>query len=58
MDVEKTLPEKHEHIVKCVLSRRQRRLYEEYISSNNTLRTLASGNVMGVMNCLMQLRKV
>ena len=57
-DVEKTLPDKHEHIVKCTLSRRQRRLYEEYISSSTTLKTLSSGNVMGVMNCLMQLRKV
>lgn len=57
-DVEKSLPDKHEHIVKCALSRRQRRLYEEYISSSTTLKTLSSGNVMGVMNCLMQLRKV
>ena len=57
-DVEKSLPEKREHIVKCVLSRRQRRLYEEYISSSSTMRTLSSGNVMGMMNCLVQLRKV
>lgn len=57
-EVEKTLPCKFEHVIKCQLSKRQRRLYEEYISANSTLQTLSSGNVMGVMNCLMQLRKV
>lgn len=57
-DVEKTLPRKHEHVVKCRLSRRQKRLYDEYMSSNETIRTMNSSNAMGVMNCLMQLRKV
>ncbi|MBI19997.1 MAG: hypothetical protein CMB73_05430 [Euryarchaeota archaeon] len=57
-DVEKSLPKKHEHVLKCPLSRRQRRLYEEYISSDGTLKTLSSGNMVGVMHCLMQLRKV
>jgi len=57
-DVEKSLPSKYEHVIRCPLSKRQRRLYEEYISSSDTVRTLSSGNVMGVMNCLMQLRKV
>jgi len=57
-EVETSLPTKHEHIVQCPLSRRQRRLYDEYIHSGETLKTLASGNVMSMMNCLMQLRKV
>jgi SNF2 family DNA or RNA helicase len=57
-DVEKQLPGKHEHVVKCRLSKRQRQLYEEYMSSGDTRATLASGNFLGIMNCLMQLRKV
>ncbi|KAL4459188.1 hypothetical protein ABPG75_014053 [Micractinium tetrahymenae] len=57
-DVEKQLPQKHEHVVYCRLSKRQRKLYEEYMASGNTRATLASGNFLGIMNCLMQLRKV
>eukprot|EP00959_Pyramimonas_sp_CCMP1952_P415291 8701823-Pyramimonas_sp.AAC.1 len=56
-DVEKQLPGKHEHIVKCRLSRRQRRLYEEYMASTETASTLGSGNLLGIINVLMQLRK-
>jgi hypothetical protein len=40
------------------LSKRQRQLYEEYMASGSTRATLASGNFLGIMNCLMQLRKV
>lgn len=57
-DVEKQLPGKHEHILYCRLSKRQRLLYEEYMSSGETRNTLASGNFLGIMSCLMQLRKV
>lgn len=57
-DVEKQLPEKHEHLIKCRLSKRQRQLYEEYVAQTETRNALASGNFMGIMNCLMQLRKV
>ena len=57
-DVEKQLPEKHEHLIKCRLSKRQRQLYEEYVAQTETRNVLASGNFMGIMNCLMQLRKV
>ena len=57
-DVERNLPEKKEHVIYCQLSRRQRRLYEEYISSSDTSTILGSGNLLGVINCLMQLRKV
>jgi len=57
-DVERSLPAKCEHIIKCRLSRRQKRLYDEYMSSHENIKTLASSNTLGVMNCLMQLRKV
>ena len=57
-DVEKQLPAKHEHVLRCKLSKRQRQLYEEYVSQTETRNALASGNFLGIMNCLMQLRKV
>lgn len=57
-DVEKQLPEKIEHIVKCDLSRRQRLLYDEYINNNRTQRTLQEADFFSIMNVLMQLRKV
>ena len=57
-DVEKSLPGKSEHVVPCSLSKRQRRLYEEYMQCSSTQGTLASGNLLGIMNVLMQLRKV
>ena len=57
-EVEKNLPGKVEHVVHCGLSKRQRRLYEEYMASSDTSTTLSSGNLLGIINCLMQLRKV
>ena len=57
-EVEKNLPGKVEHVVHCGLSKRQRRLYEEYMASSDTSATLSSGNLLGIINCLMQLRKV
>lgn len=57
-DVEKQLPGKHEHVVYCPLSKRQRLLYEEYMASSTARTALSSGNYLGLMNCLMQLRKV
>ncbi len=58
-EVEKQLPEKHEHIVMCRLSRRQAELYEEFMSRSSTRVALESGgNFVGMMNVLMQLRKV
>jgi E1A-binding protein p400 len=45
-------------VVHCGLSKRQRRLYEEYMASSDTSTTLSSGNLLGIINCLMQLRKV
>lgn len=57
-DVEKQLPNKYHHLVNCQLSKRQRFLYEEFISSAATQDTLKSGNFLGIINVLMQLRKV
>ncbi|GAV30597.1 hypothetical protein PMKS-004111 [Pichia membranifaciens] len=57
-DVEKQMPAKHEHIVYCRLSKRQRLLYDDFMSRAQTKETLASGNFLSIINCLMQLRKV
>ena len=43
---------------RCRLSKRQRTLYEDYMDSSDTSATLASGNFLGIINVLMQLRKV
>jgi len=57
-DVAKQLPAKYEHIIKCRLSKRQRQLYEEYVSRADTQRTLQCGSFLGMMSVLLQLRKV
>lgn len=57
-DVEKQLPSKHEHVISCRLSRRQRNLYEDFIASSETQATLASSNFFGMISVIMQLRKV
>ena len=57
-DVEKQLPGKFEHIVMCKLSRRQQFLYEEFMARSSTRSLLSGANYMGMMNILMQLRKV
>ncbi|KAL0043449.1 hypothetical protein WJX79_004963 [Trebouxia sp. C0005] len=57
-DVEKQLPQKKEHVIRCRLSKRQRTLYEDYMASSDTSATLASSNFLGIINVLMQLRKV
>ncbi|AOA65042.1 SWR1 complex ATPase [Komagataella phaffii CBS 7435] len=57
-DVEKQMPAKYEHIVYCRLSKRQRFLYDDFMSRAQTKETLASGNFLSIINCLMQLRKV
>lgn len=58
IDVEKQLPPKVEHIVMCKLSKRQQLLYEEYMSRSSTRASMSGGNFLGMMNILMQLRKV
>jgi SNF2 family DNA or RNA helicase len=57
-DVAKQLPGKFEHIVMCRLSKRQLHLYEEYMSRTTTKSSLTGGGYLGMMNILMQLRKV
>ncbi|WFD17883.1 DNA helicase [Malassezia caprae] len=57
-DVEREMPKKFEHIVPCRLSKRQRFLYNDFMSRAKTRESLASGNYMSIINCLMQLRKV
>ncbi|XP_054803873.1 protein PHOTOPERIOD-INDEPENDENT EARLY FLOWERING 1 isoform X2 [Prosopis cineraria] len=57
-DVEKQLPMKHEHVIYCRLSKRQRNLYEDFIASTETQATLASANFFGMISIIMQLRKV
>ncbi|KAI8978234.1 SNF2 family N-terminal domain-containing protein [Trametes punicea] len=57
-DVEKELPQKFEHIVMCPLSKRQRFLYDEFMSRAETRHDLQSGVYQKIANILMQLRKV
>ncbi|CAG9760112.1 unnamed protein product [Ceutorhynchus assimilis] len=57
-EVEKQMPKKYEHIKMCRLSNRQRYLYDDFMSRAKTRETLASGNLLSVINVLMQLRKV
>ncbi|XP_064649340.1 helicase domino-like isoform X3 [Lineus longissimus] len=58
VDVEKQMPKKYEHVVMCRLSKRQRFLYDDFMSQTKTKETLATGHFMSVINVLMQLRKV
>ncbi|KAF8569642.1 hypothetical protein P879_00459 [Paragonimus westermani] len=57
-DVERQMPKKFEHVIMCRLSRRQRFLYDDFMSLGSTRETLKSGQFLSVMNVLMQLRKV
>ncbi|KAN0062939.1 swr1 complex component [Thecaphora frezii] len=57
-EVEKEMPRKYEHVITCRLSKRQRFLYNDFMSRAKTRESLASGNYLSIINCLMQLRKV
>lgn len=57
-DVEKQLPSKTEYIIRCPLSRRQKYLYDEFISKDETKTKIQNQDFLGLMNVLMQLRKV
>lgn len=57
-EVERELPHKYEHVIRCRLSKRQRFLYNDFLSRAATRQSLASGNYLSIINCLMQLRKV
>ena len=56
-EVAKQMPKKYEHIVKVSMSKRQRNLYEEFMSRSSTRSTMKGGPYIGMMNVLMQLRK-
>uniref|UniRef100_A0A8C9PSJ8 Helicase SRCAP n=1 Tax=Spermophilus dauricus TaxID=99837 RepID=A0A8C9PSJ8_SPEDA len=58
VDVEKQMPKKYEHVIRCRLSKRQRCLYDDFMAQTTTKETLATGHFMSVINILMQLRKV
>ena len=57
-DVERQMPRKYEHVLMCRLSKRQRFLYDDFMARAKTKESLASGNLLSVINVLMQLRKV
>ncbi|KII95554.1 hypothetical protein PLICRDRAFT_170194 [Plicaturopsis crispa FD-325 SS-3] len=57
-DVEKELPRKYDHLVLCPLSKRQRFLYDEFMTRAHTRDALQSGVYQKIANILMQLRKV
>ncbi|KAJ9629426.1 swr1 complex component [Taxawa tesnikishii (nom. ined.)] len=56
--VEQQLPGKYEHTVMCRLSKRQRQLYDAFMSRADTKANLSSGNMISVSQALMALRKV
>ncbi len=57
-DVAQQLPRKFEHLLFCKLSKRQSYLYEEFMSRSAVQTNISSGNYIGMMNALMQLRKI
>ncbi|KAL8279864.1 hypothetical protein RQP46_007714 [Phenoliferia psychrophenolica] len=57
-EVETQMPGKTESIILCRLSKRQRFLYDDFMSRSQTRETLGSGHFLSIINCLMQLRKV
>ncbi|CAG5010881.1 unnamed protein product [Parnassius apollo] len=57
-DVERQMPRKYEHVLMCRLAKRQRFLYDDFMARAKTKESLASGNLLSVINVLMQLRKV
>lgn len=57
-DVAKQLPPKHERIIFCKMAKRQALLYEDFMSRSSVHSNISSGNYLGMMNALMQLRKI
>jgi helicase SWR1 len=57
-EVEKEMPGKTESVICCRMSKRQRYLYDDFMSRAQTRDTLSSGHFLSIINCLMQLRKV
>uniref|UniRef100_A0A3Q1EHN6 E1A binding protein p400 n=1 Tax=Acanthochromis polyacanthus TaxID=80966 RepID=A0A3Q1EHN6_9TELE len=57
-DVEKQLPKKYEHILKCRLSSRQKSLYEDILTQPSAQEALKTGHFVSVLQVLMQLQRV
>ncbi|XP_047447290.1 E1A-binding protein p400 isoform X2 [Mugil cephalus] len=57
-DVEKQLPKKYEHILKCRLSGRQKSLYEDILTQPGSQEALKTGHFVSVLQVLMQLQRV
>jgi len=58
IDVENQMPTKHEHIIMCHLSKRQRELYENLIQCKSTRDIIEHGHYMSMINILMELKKI
>uniref|UniRef100_A0A673Z9M5 E1A binding protein p400 n=1 Tax=Salmo trutta TaxID=8032 RepID=A0A673Z9M5_SALTR len=54
-DVEKQLPKKYEHILKCRLSSRQRSMYEDILTQPGAQEALKPGHFVSVLQVLLQL---
>ncbi|KAM6377973.1 E1A-binding protein p400-like [Pluvialis apricaria] len=56
--VEKQLPRKYKHVLKCTLSNRQKSMYKDILSQPRTQECLRSGHFVSVLHVLMQLLRV
>ncbi|XP_056628653.1 E1A-binding protein p400 isoform X2 [Triplophysa dalaica] len=57
-DVEKQLPKKYEHILKCRLSKRQKSFYEDILIQPSAQEALKTGHFVRVLEVLMQLQRI
>uniref|UniRef100_A0A8C5QJ24 E1A binding protein p400 n=1 Tax=Leptobrachium leishanense TaxID=445787 RepID=A0A8C5QJ24_9ANUR len=57
-DVDRQLPKKSEHVLKCQLSNRQRTLYEDVMMQPGAQDALKGGHFLSVLHVLMQLQKI
>ncbi|XP_060787242.1 E1A-binding protein p400 isoform X3 [Neoarius graeffei] len=57
-DVEKQLPKKYEHILKCRLSTRQKNMYEDILTQPSAQEALKTGHFVSVLQVLMQLQRI
>ncbi|XP_053536051.1 E1A-binding protein p400 isoform X2 [Ictalurus punctatus] len=57
-DVEKQLPKKYEHILKCRLSSRQKSMYEDILTQPSAQEALKTGHFVSVLQVLMQLQRI
>ncbi|XP_064823107.1 E1A-binding protein p400 isoform X2 [Oncorhynchus masou masou] len=57
-DVEKQLPKKYEHILKCRLSSRQKSMYEDILTQPGSQEALKTGHFVSVLQVLMQLQRI